>query len=83
LHGDRGENLRINSAHINCATRRLISIQGGYQIGNSLAALRQLYDLGVRYITVTHNCDSAFGTAASTVAAGGIDKELTDFGRTR
>ncbi|KLJ05512.1 membrane dipeptidase [Blastomyces silverae] len=58
-----------------------MGIEGGHQIGNSLAALRQVYDLGVRYITVTHNCDNAFGTAASTVAAGGIDNGLPDFGR--
>ncbi|KAK2797631.1 hypothetical protein FQN51_008325, partial [Onygenales sp. PD_10] len=58
-----------------------LGIEGGHQIGNSLAALRQVYDLGVRYITVTHNCDNAFATAASTVRAGGEDKGLTEFGR--
>lgn len=40
-----------------------------------------MYDLGVRYITVTHNCDNAFATAASTVAAGNPDLGLTEFGR--
>ncbi|CZR59500.1 related to Putative dipeptidase NECHADRAFT_87110 [Phialocephala subalpina] len=39
-----------------------------------------MYDLGARYITTTHNCDNAFATAASTVAAGGEDKGLTPFG---
>jgi membrane dipeptidase len=39
-----------------------------------------MYDLGARYITTTHNCDNAFATAASTVAAGGDDKGLTLFG---
>lgn len=57
-----------------------IGIEGGHQIGNSLAALRQFYDLGVRYITTTHNCDNVFGTAASTVTAGGEDRGLTPFG---
>lgn len=57
-----------------------IGIEGGHQVGNSLASLRQLYDLGARYITTTHNCDNVFGTAASTVTAGGEDKGLTPFG---
>lgn len=39
-----------------------------------------MYDLGARYITTTHNCDNAFATAASTIAAGGEDGGLTPFG---
>jgi membrane dipeptidase len=49
-------------------------------MGSSLAAIRQFFDLGARYITTTHNCDNAFATAASTVAAGGEDHGLTSFG---
>ncbi|KAL2854052.1 putative dipeptidase [Aspergillus pseudodeflectus] len=58
-----------------------IGIEGGHQVGNSLAALRMFYELGARYITTTHNCDNVFATAASTVAAGGEDVGLTPFGR--
>jgi membrane dipeptidase len=33
----------------------MLGVEGGRQIGGSLAALRQYYNLGVRYMTLTHS----------------------------
>ena len=58
----------------------MIGIEGGHQVGGSIASIRQMYDLGARYITLTHNCDNSFGTSASTIAAGGPDGGLFKLG---
>ncbi|KAI5866823.1 membrane dipeptidase-domain-containing protein [Durotheca rogersii] len=58
----------------------MLGIEGGHQLGGSLAAVRQAYELGVRYITTTHNCDNAWATSASTVARGYPDRGLTPLG---
>ncbi|KAI0471050.1 dipeptidyl aminopeptidase [Xylariaceae sp. FL0804] len=58
----------------------MLGAEGLHQAGSSVAVLRQLYALGVRYVTVTHNCDNPFATAASTVTATGVDAGLTDLG---
>ncbi|MFB9903323.1 dipeptidase [Allokutzneria oryzae] len=56
----------------------LLGAEGGHCIAESLGALRALFRLGVRYMTLTHNDNVPWADSATdTPAAGG----LTDFGR--
>jgi membrane dipeptidase len=43
----------------------LIGIEGGHQIDNSLATLRQMYALGARYMTLTHTLDTDWADSAT------------------
>ena len=43
----------------------LIGVEGGRQIGGSMAALRSFYDLGARYMTLTHNQTTEWADAAT------------------
>ena len=52
-----------------------------HQVGASIATIRTFYDLGVRYITLTHTCDNPFATSCTTVANGRPDLGLTEIGR--
>lgn len=56
----------------------LIGMEGGNSIGESLAVLRQTYDLGARYLTLTHS--KTLSWADSSTDAPKHDG-LTDFGR--
>lgn len=42
----------------------VLGIEGLHQIGNSPAAIRLFYEAGVRYITLTHNCNNLFADGA-------------------
>ncbi|MGW0826766.1 dipeptidase [Streptomyces sp. NPDC002845] len=51
----------------------LMGAEGGHSIDNSLAALRGLYALGVRYMTLTHNDNIAWADSATDKpAVGGL-----------
>ena len=43
----------------------LMGAEGGHSIDNSLATLRGLYELGVRYMTLTHNDNIAWADSAT------------------
>ena len=56
----------------------LLGMEGGHAIENSLGALRSYYDLGARYMTLTHNVTLDWADAAlDSVRHDG----LTEFGR--
>jgi membrane dipeptidase len=65
---------RIHKAH---RVASLIGIEGGHQINNSLAVLRQMYDAGARYMTLTHTSNTAWADSATDAPA---HHGLTPFG---
>ena len=56
----------------------LIGVEGGHQIANSPAALRQFYALGARYMTITHSSNNDFADSATDAP---VHHGLTPFGR--
>jgi len=56
----------------------LMGMEGGHQIGNSLGVLRQMYALGVRYMTLTHFLDNDWADSATDDPR---HKGLTPFGK--
>jgi membrane dipeptidase len=56
----------------------LLGMEGGHVIENSLGALRSYFDLGARYLTLTHNVTLDWADAAADSARHG---GLTEFGR--
>ena len=56
----------------------MLGIEGGHAIENSLGALRAYYDLGVRYMTLTHNTNTDWADSAADLPA--RHNGLTPFG---
>jgi membrane dipeptidase len=55
----------------------LIGIEGGHQINDSLAVLRQMYELGARYMTLTHTRNTGWADSATDAP---LHHGLTPFG---
>ena len=56
----------------------LIGVEGGHSIENSLGVLRRLYDLGARYMTLTHSATLEWADSATDAPRHG---GLSPFGR--
>ncbi|XP_028162781.1 uncharacterized protein LOC114354555 [Ostrinia furnacalis] len=55
----------ILTAHANHRLCSLVGVEGGHAIGGSLGVLRTLYQVGVRYLTLTSTCDTPWAECAS------------------
>ena len=56
----------------------LIGIEGGHQINNSLGTLRQMYELGARYMTLSHTRNNSWVDAATDAP---VHHGLAEFGK--
>ena len=55
----------------------MIGVEGGHSIGGSLGTLRVLAELGARYLTLTHNDDTAWADSGTGLGSNG---GLAEFG---
>ena len=55
----------IRRAKVDGKIASLIGIEGGHQINNQLSVLRQMYDLGARYMTLTHTTNNDWADSAT------------------
>lgn len=68
----------VEKALANRKIASLIGAEGGHSIGGSLSGLWALHALGVRYLTLTHNDNTAWADAATDEPRA---NGLTEFGR--
>ncbi|MBS0589804.1 MAG: dipeptidase [Proteobacteria bacterium] len=68
----------IRRIHKDGRIASLIGIEGGHQINDSLAVLREYYDAGARYMTLTHSSNTDWADSATDTPA---HHGLTPFGR--
>ncbi|CAL7944393.1 unnamed protein product [Xylocopa violacea] len=68
----------IEEAWKNGKIASMIGVEGGHSMDSSLAVLRLYYELGVRYMTLTHMCNTPW--ADSSLVNDSAVHNLTEFG---
>lgn len=68
----------IKDAFQNGKIGSMLCVEGGHSIDSRLALLRIYYELGVRYMTLTHSCNTPWADAAQTETP---ILRLTEFGK--
>ncbi|KAI8383027.1 membrane dipeptidase-domain-containing protein [Blakeslea trispora] len=60
-----------------------MGMEGGQMIDSSMVVLRQMYELGIRYMTLTHNCHTPWAESCCDPNPPPFDKGLglTEFGK--
>lgn len=59
----------------------LMAVEGGHALGDGVGRLEQLYDQGVRMLTLTWNNSNCFASSAHRAEKSGHDSGLTPLGR--
>lgn len=75
----------IEDSHRKGKIASLIGVEGGHSIGTSLAVLRMFYQLGARYLTLTHTCNTPWADCCKVDEPGQVPHigGLSHFGTVR
>jgi membrane dipeptidase len=68
----------VREIHRSRKIASLIGIEGGHQINNSLGTLREMYELGARYMTLSHTRNNSWVDSATDAP---VHHGLTEFGK--
>jgi membrane dipeptidase len=68
----------VRRAHAAGKIAVLMGVEGGHMINSDLGVLRQFFDLGVRYMTLTHSVNDEWADSSTDKP---LHNGLTDFGR--